>query len=330
MSDFDYASAETTDFTSIPIIDMPDLDADTGLNSPEFFIFAQALMSAATEVGFFYLRNHGVPENLREQAMAASRRFFALPEDIKQKIAVNSDQRGWMAKGGAVLQGAETFDAKEIFFWGWESEQMDTSLPLVAPNQWPDDEAAFLKAEIMAYYTAVLGLSKVVLAGLAAGLGKPADFFTPFYLNPLGRGQLVYYPPSTSADRAARRFGAAAHADFGVLTILFQDNLGGLQVRNRSGDWIEAPPVDNSFVCNIGDMLSYWTGGRLASTIHRVINRTDQARFSIPIFCDPSSDTVIDPGVFAESAKAECGPAVQAGQFIQSRNQRNFTHYQKA
>ncbi|MEC7208095.1 MAG: 2-oxoglutarate and iron-dependent oxygenase domain-containing protein, partial [Pseudomonadota bacterium] len=157
MSDFDYASAETTDFTCIPIIDMPDLDAETGLNSPEFVIFAQALMSAATEVGFFYLRNHGVPENLREQAMAASRRFFALPEDIKQKIAVNSDQRGWMAKGGAVLQGAETFDAKEIFFWGWESEQMDTSLPLVAPNQWPDDEAAFLKAEIMAYYTAVLG-----------------------------------------------------------------------------------------------------------------------------------------------------------------------------
>ena len=75
MSDFDYASAETTDFTSIPIIDMPDLDADTGLNSPEFVIFAQTLMSAATESGF-YLRNHGVPENLREQAMAASRRFL--------------------------------------------------------------------------------------------------------------------------------------------------------------------------------------------------------------------------------------------------------------
>ena len=330
MSDFDYASAEITDFTAIPIIDMPDLTSDASLNSSEFVSFSTSLISAATEVGFFYLRNHGISEELRQQAMAASRRFFALPEDVKQKIAVNSDQRGWMAEGGAVLQGSETYDAKEIFFWGWESEDMDTSLPLVAPNQWPEGEASFLKAELMAYYHAVLGLSKVVLAGLAAGLDKPADFFTPFYLNPLGRGQLVYYPPSTSADRAARRFGAAAHADFGVLTILFQDNLGGLQVRNRSGDWIEAPPVDNSFVCNIGDMLSYWTGGRLASTIHRVINRTDQARFSIPIFCDPSSDTVIDPAVFAESAKAECGPAVQAGQFIQSRNQRNFTHYQKA
>ena len=172
-----------------------------------------------------------------------------------------------------------------------------------------------------------LGLSKIVLAGLAAGLGKPVDFFTPFYHRPLGRGQLVYYPPTTAADLVARRFGAAAHADFGVLTILFQDNLGGLQVQNRSGSWIEAPPVENSFVCNIGDMLSYWTGGRLASTIHRVINRTEQARFSIPIFCDPSSDAVIDPAVFAKPGQAECGPAVQAGQFIQSRNQRNFTHY---
>ena len=112
-----------------------------------------------------------------------------------------------------------------------------------------------------------------------------------------------------------------------MLTILFQDNLGGLQVQNKSGSWIEAPPVENSFVCNIGDMLSYWKVGRLASTIHRVINRTEQARFSIPIFCDPSSDAVIDPAAFAEPDQAECGPAVQAGQFIQSRNQRNFAHY---
>ena len=329
MSNFDYASAQVADFTTIPVIDMPDLDVHKGLDNSDFDLFAEALMSAATDVGFFYLRNHGVSEDLREQAMAASRRFFELPDDVKQKIAVNGDQRGWMAKGGAVLQGAETFDAKEIFFWGWESDGMDISLPLVAKNQWPDQEAQFLKADLLPYYHAVLKLSEVVLAALAVGLGKSADFFTPFYHTPLGRGQLVYYPPTTVSDRTARRFGAAAHADFGVLTILCQDNLGGLQVQNKSGDWIEAPPVENSFVCNIGDMLSYWTGGRLASTIHRVINKTDKARFSIPIFCDPSSDAVIDPAVFCETAQADIAPAIQAGDFIQSRNQRNFTHYQK-
>lgn len=330
MSDYDYAAAQATDFTEISIIDMPVIDGPESLSGSEFTSFANALINAAQDVGFFYLRNHGIPEELRSQAMAASRRFFDFPKEVKQQIAVNNDQRGWMAKGGAVLQGAETFDAKEIFFWGWEAEGMDTSLPLVVPNQWPDDEASFLRVELWPYYEAVLNLSGVVLAGLAAGLGKPADFFVPFYKNPLGRGQLVYYPPTTAADRSAKRFGAAAHADFGVLTILFQDDLGGLQVQNRSGDWIEAPPVDNTFVCNIGDMLSYWTGGRLASTIHRVINRADRARYSIPIFCDPASDALISPADFADVVDADCGAAIPAGQFIQSRNQRNFTHYQKA
>lgn len=329
MSDFDYAAAQTADFTTIPIIDMPDAGSVSSWNSAEFTSFADALISAAQDVGFFYLRNHGISAELRQQAMAASHRFFQLPDAAKQTIAVNSDQRGWMAKGGAVLQGAETFDAKEIFFWGWEADDMDTSLPLVAANQWPDDEAAFLKTELMPYYNAVLGLSEVVLAGLAVGLGKTADFFTPFYQNPLGRGQLVYYPPTSAADRTARRFGAAAHADFGVLTMLFQDNLGGLQVQNRSGTWIEAPPIENTFVCNIGDMLSYWTGGRLASTIHRVINKSDKARYSIPIFCDPASDALINPADFADAGSTEPGPAMQAGQFIQSRNQRNFTHYKQ-
>lgn len=327
MSDFDYASAEPADFTTIPVIDVPGPEIKASRTDAEFAAFANALMSAAQDVGFFYVRNHAISPDVRCQAMAASRRFFALPEEVKQQIAVNSDQRGWMAKGGAVLQGAETSDAKEIFFWGWESETMDTSLPLVAPNQWPEAQGAFLKTEVMPYYHAVLGLSEIVLAGLAVGLGKPADFFQPFYHTPLGRGQLVYYPPTTAADRTARRFGAAAHADFGVLTILYQDNLGGLQVQNRSGDWIEAPPVENTFVCNIGDMLSYWTGGRLASTIHRVINKTDQARYSIPIFCDPASDALINPADFASPEQAGCAPAIQAGQFIQSRNQRNFTHY---
>lgn len=327
MSDFDYASAEVADFTAIPMIEMPALDEPDSLNSPDFARFAEALITAARDVGFFYLRNHGLPEALREQAMAASRRFFALPAEVKQQIAVNSDHRGWMAKGGAVLQGAETFDAKEIFFWGWEEDTMDISLPLVAPNQWPQGQAAFLRTELWPYYQAVLRLSKLVLAGLAVGLGKQADFFARYYHPPLGRGQLVYYPPITADDQAARRFGAAAHADFGVLTILYQDNLGGLQVRNRAGNWVEAPPVDNTFVCNIGDMLSYWTGGRLASTIHRVINKTDKARYSIPIFCDPASDALINPADFANNGQTDHSPAIQAGQFIQSRNKRNFTHY---
>jgi isopenicillin N synthase-like dioxygenase len=114
----------------------------------------------------------------------------------------------------------------------------------------------------------------------------------------------------------------------GVLTILQQDNLGGLQVRNRSDEWIEAMPIDNTFVCNIGDLLERWTNGRLVSTPHRVLNRSGKSRFSIPIFCDPSSDAIVDPRDFDPEADINILPPIAAGAYIASKNRRNFSHYE--
>ena len=115
-------------------------------------------------------------------------------------------------------------------------------------------------------------------------------------------------------DIAQNRLGAAAHSDFGVLTILMQDMQGGLQVRNPAGHWIEAPPVQGTLVCNIGDLLERWTGGRLTSTVHRVINRNPTNRYSIPIFCDPASETPIDPHDFGVSGNGE--NIISAGEYL--------------
>jgi isopenicillin N synthase-like dioxygenase len=126
------------------------------------------------------------------------------------------------------------------------------------------------------------------------------------------------------------RFGAAAHSDFGALTLLMQDSLGGLQVQNKQGRWIEAPPIEGTFVCNIGDLLERWTNKRLVSTKHRVINRSQKSRFSIPVFYDPTSQAVIDPcdlGIAIEDALFE---PITAGDYIQSKNKRNFVHYENA
>jgi isopenicillin N synthase-like dioxygenase len=265
--------------------------------------------------------------------MTASRAFFALDEAVKARIAIDGHQRGWMAQGLANLEGSKTHDAKEVFFWGREVAADDpdvlAGLPLVHPNQWPDGAAPFLRTGILPYYRAVMALGLRILECLAIGLDADPAIFTRAYDRPLGRGQLVYYPAIGEADIRAERFGAAAHTDFGVLTILQQDSLGGLQVLNRSGDWIEAMPIEDTFVCNIGDLLERWTNGRLVSTRHRVLNRSGRSRYSIPIFCDPASDAVVDPRDFDRHADIEALPPIEAGAYIMGKNRRNFSHYDR-
>ena len=265
--------------------------------------------------------------------MQASRDFFTMPQQVKAGITVDQHQRGWMAQGLTNLEGAATHDAKEVFFWGRDVDADDpdvvAGLPLVHPNQWPDAKAPFLREAISPYYQAVMALGVKILECLALGLDGDPKIFTSAYDKPLGRGQLVYYPVLERADVEAERFGAAAHTDFGVLTVLLQDNLGGLQVLNSAGTWIEAAPIADTFVCNIGDLLELWTNGQLISTRHRVINRSPEARFSIPIFCDPASETIVNPRDFDRNADTEALPAVVAGAYIMGKNRANFSHYSK-
>lgn len=321
-----YAEAKFANVSDIPVID---LKTDGVIDEVE--TIATLLIEAASETGFFYVSGHGVPVELCNQAMRASRSFFELPESTKMAIAINQHQRGWMRQGLSNLEGSATHDAKEVFFWGRDVDpndpQAEKSLPLVHPNQWPDRDAPFLRTEITPYYESIMALGLRILKYLAIGLDVDPIIFKEAYQKPLGRGQLVYYPPISEEDIAAKRFGAAAHTDFGVLTILQQDHLGGLQIMNRSGEWIEAPPIEGTFVCNIGDLLERWTNGRLVSTTHRVLNRSGRSRYSIPIFCDPSSDTVIDPRDFNPAVGSDAPEPVQAGAYIMSKNRTNFSHY---
>ncbi|MEL0223871.1 MAG: 2OG-Fe(II) oxygenase family protein, partial [Gammaproteobacteria bacterium] len=124
------------------------------------------------------------------------------------------------------------------------------------------------KANILEYYQAVMALGSSLLECIAYGLDQNPEVFREKYTKPLGRGQLVYYPPISADDLACNSYSAAPHTDFGVLTILLQDSLGGLQVRHQNGEWIDVPPIEGSFICNIGDLLERWTNGKLKSTIH--------------------------------------------------------------
>lgn len=326
MTEKDFAGARTVDVGTIPVIDIAPL-----LNGGDAADVAAQMHRAATEIGFFYLKGHGIAPELVEQAFAVARDFFELPVEAKETIAVNTHQRGWMATGMSRLAGSKTHDLKEVFFWGTETAVDDADLlagkPLVAQNQWPSEAFPRLQAELTPYYEALCVVARKVLSALAVSLDQSADFFEAAYAKPLARGQLVYYPPSTAADESEQRFGVAPHTDFGVLTFLLQDMSGGLQVRNKAGDWIEAPPIEGTLVCNIGDLLQRWSNDRFASTVHRVINRTSHARYSIPVFFDPHTDTSVDPrdlGVDAADSKYE---PITTGAYIMGRNRQSFSQF---
>ena len=325
-----YAKAQAVDAALTPVIDLSGRD-----DSKTRARLAKELVATAENSGFFYVSQHGIAKELCTAAFEASRRFFALDAEVKSKITVDQHQRGWMAQGLTNLEGSATHDAKEVFFWGYDiapdDEDLKAGAPLVALNQWPAEDAPFLKENILPYYHAVLDLGRDILSLLAEGLGQSPDFFAEAYEKPLGRGQLVYYPAMDGDDHKAERFGAAAHSDFGVLTILMQDDLGGLQIKSADGGWIEAPPIPDTFVCNIGDLLEMWTNNRLTSTLHRVINTSPKSRFSIPVFCDPASMTVINPKDFDPKADGGTprGEITTAGAYISSKNRKNFAHYKK-
>lgn len=310
---------------------IPVIDVSGAISGEDIEGVAAAIYRAATDHGFFYISGHGIAPELLSQAFAVSKAFFELPASDKATIAVNTQQRGWMAQGMSHLSGAKTHDLKEVFFWGTETADDDPDVragkPLVAVNQWPSEAFPRLEADLRPYYDALCAVARHVMAAIAVSLDQAPGFFDRCYEKPLARGQLVYYPPSTAADEAEERFGVAPHTDFGVLTLLLQDNSGGLQVQGKSGDWIEAPPIPGTLVCNIGDLLARWSNDRFASTLHRVVNRTSHARFSIPVFFDPHTDTIVDPvdlGVAQADSRYE---PVTAGQHISGRNKSSFAQY---
>ena len=183
------------------------------------------------------------------------------------------------------------------------------------PNVWPADGPGFsasaFRAAMERYYDAVWRLSERLLATFALSLTREPDYFQQYFSKPLTQLRLLHYPPQPAQPGAQ---GVEAHTDPGALTILLQDAVGGLEARNRAGEWIAAPPVPHSLVINIGDMMQRWTNGRFVSTPHRVANRTGRGRFSVPFFVNPDYDATIAPAFGGEALyePLACGPYIEA------------------
>jgi len=292
-------------FEQIPIID---LSGDENTIVEEFRF-------ACEVVGFMQIVGHGISPDLMERHIDLQKRLFALPEEVKRRLAVNGacPVRGYFGKGEEnldqvipdkvhVAEGgklAARTDNKE----GMDLNGVPWSKPkggYVAnvfgmPSQLPTEEELPNFRETMEVYCCeMFELSKRILSFMARVLNKPSDFFESHLAQPVATHRLLHYWPLKDFFR---EIGVGEHTDYGLLTVLKQDNVGGLQVLNAKDlHWVHATPIQDAFVVNIGDMLARWTGHRFKSTIHRVVNVSKKDRYSVPYFLEPNMETLIIPG----------------------------------
>ena len=258
---------------------------------------AAAIDAACRAHGFFYLSGHGVADDLQQRLDRSARAFFALPDAEKAAIGMDAGGRawrGWFPFEGELTSGRA--DRKEGIYFGAELDDRDprvrTGTPLHGANLFPA-QVPDLRPAVLEYLEAMTGLGHAVLRGVALGLGLDEGWFhANLTADPLVLFRIFRYPPEAGIQDA--NWGVAEHTDYGLLTMLRQDDLGGLEVHAPSG-WIDAPPIPGTFVCNLGDMLERMTGGRYRSTPHRVRNRSDGDRLSFPFFFDPAWDAEVLP-----------------------------------
>ncbi|MGH8672826.1 MAG: isopenicillin N synthase family dioxygenase, partial [Burkholderiales bacterium] len=239
---------------------------------------------------------HGVSPDTIARLDAAARAFFALPEREKMKIAMARGGRAWRGffpVGGELTSGRP--DLKEGVYFGTElgadDSRVKAGLPMHGANLWPE-AAPELRPAVLDFMSETTRAAHAVMRGVALSLSLDEDYFARTYTaEPTVLFRMFHYPPARAVDG---EWGVGEHTDYGLLTLLAQDDCGGLQVKARDG-WIEAPPIAGTLVCNIGDMLDRLTGGFYRSTPHRVRNVSGRERLSFPLFFDPAFDAVIEP-----------------------------------
>jgi len=281
-----------TEFTEIPVLDLTPLIAveDTAA-------LARAFAKAYGETGFAYIINHGIDPALRAAIFEASRQFHALPEGAKQAIALDRNHRGYIAINTSTDVNSDLAEVTKpnqsaSFMMMREDAEADPAVYLSGPNQWPDLPG--FRETCESYVEAMSGLGRKLMGLALDAIGVEDHGILAAFDTPTLWLRLLHYPPQP-AQAPDDLYGSAPHKDFGCLTLLAQDDVGGLQVQTPAGNWVDAPPMADAFVVNVGDMLHRMSNGKLLSTPHRVINTTGKERFSVPFFFDPHVSTEIAP-----------------------------------
>ena len=280
-----YTPASAAKF--IPVIDL------TGSFSEDIAdkkAVAWEIHKACRETGFFYIKNHGIPEGMMQAQLECARQFFSLPQEdkIKLNVAHSPSMRGYEPMAIQALDDGSRPDFKEGFMAGIDGLQAyTTNGEFNSLNQWPKSYPE-MRVQVEAYIQAMTGLGKHLLGMLALSLELPENYFAEGVERPMITNRLLHYPPQPRVGDG-NQIGAGAHTDWGMITMLLQDDVGGLEVRNADGEWIRAPHIPNTFIINLGDMVPVLTRGIYRSNMHRVLNlNPERHRYSVPTFFDPN------------------------------------------
>ncbi|KAK6251089.1 hypothetical protein SCA6_005094 [Theobroma cacao] len=293
----------------LPIID---LSSDDRLST------ANLIRQACVDHGFFYIVNHGLEEELLKKVLEQSKMFFSLPVEEKMKLAVKN-HRGYTGMYQEKLDPSLSAkgDSKESFYIGPQTENH--------LNQWPSEEdLPSWRSTMEAYHKKVLSAGTKVISLIALALNLDEDFFEKLgALNdPLAFIRLLHYPEDMDSTEE-ETYGASAHSDYGMITLLLTDGVPGLQVcREKSKQpqlWEDVPSISGALIVNIGDMMERWTNCLFRSTLHRVVPAGEE-RYSVAFFLDADKDCIVEclESCCSESCPPRF-PPIRSSDYLQER-----------
>ncbi|KAJ4350626.1 hypothetical protein N0V95_004585 [Ascochyta clinopodiicola] len=322
---------------SIPIVDFSAYTTTQHTSDKTQTETAREIDEAFRNVGFVYLKNHGVRKESVDECFEWSKRFFALPAATKMQAPHppgGSHHRGYSAPGLEKVS-QHVYDANELsktrevpdYKESFESGNVQDA---TQPNIWlPEAALPGFRTGMEAFFEECEVLVHRILDALSIALQVPGAGLSPTHAQSLFQLRILHYPPLAAAELQHRsRSRINAHSDFGTLTLLFQDSVGGLEIEDpqKPGTFRAVPPVQQAVLINVGDLMERWSNERWKSTVHRVVAPPGGGegmlpdRYSIPFFATADPETVIEalPGCWdAENPKKY--PSVTAWEYVQMR-----------
>ena len=281
----------------IPIMDLgPYLAGEAGAREA----LAAEFREACENIGFFFVRNHGVPDDLIARTFAETKRFHDLPSEIKTALKIDQNQRGYIAPKGTLVSHSTynentKFDdnATMVFAtpYGEDNRHRQAGKRFYGGNQFPDDLPGFREA-VEDYMNTITALGKRLLPVWAVALELAPDFFDPYFEDNYTYFRMSHYPPGP--ELGENEFGLGPHADTGFMTFLPQAAVGGLEILDINGEWFEPPSMDDAFLVNTGQFLERWSNERFRATPHRVIPPRDSDRYSIACFVNSAFEPICE------------------------------------
>jgi isopenicillin N synthase-like dioxygenase len=319
------ATAQSTPV--VPVIDLaPALAGDPGGKRR----VADDIREACIRSGFFYVTGHGVSDALTGRHLDLARDFFDLPDEEKRRIdgTKSGAMRGYEPMAAQTLDVGTLPDLKEGYQMGIEVTEdhpwFAAGMNKTAINLWPERPEGF-RSHFETYSETMIALARELMRLIALSLHLDEDYFDAAMQTPMLETRILHYPPRPDGAPEAQ-LGAGAHTDWGMLTILLQDDVGGLEVSDGHGGWVPAPPVPGAFVVNLGDMIPILTNDLYRSTLHRVRSNTSgRSRYSAPTFIDPDYRTRIRcvPTCLPETGEPTY-PETTIGDHVQSMFEKTY------